>query len=183
MPSWEIQVNMEVYSSTLFTHLEEVLMIWLYSWVIVLIFERKNTVNGSAWSTRLAPCKGIHIRNSGNLLVRSSWNLGNFDGGIRDPGLWNPESTEWNPESRTVSDPLIWDNKAMLSPQIPRNFIYLGSVLIMSNEDGFLGYINKVRLGKIWGVFTYPTASRLKSRCITAASTSSVFLYGRSIGK
>ena len=35
LPSCEIQVNIEVYNSTFFTHLE-VLMIWLYSREIVL---------------------------------------------------------------------------------------------------------------------------------------------------
>ena len=44
LPSWEIQVNIEVYSSTFFTHLEEVLMIWLYSRVTVLdIWEEKDS--------------------------------------------------------------------------------------------------------------------------------------------
>ena len=43
LPSWEIQVNIEVYSSTFFTHLE-VLMIWLYSRVIVLdLWEEKDS--------------------------------------------------------------------------------------------------------------------------------------------
>ena len=46
--------------------------------------------------------QGSPIRNPGNFLACSIWNLGNFDGGIRDPGLWNPESKEWNPESGTV---------------------------------------------------------------------------------
>ena len=45
-------------------------------------------------------------------------NIGHFDGGIRDPRLWNPESTAWNPESGTVLNSLIWDDKAMLSPQM-----------------------------------------------------------------
>ena len=46
------------------------------------------------------------------------WNLGNFDGRIRDPGLWNPEFMEWNPESGTALNSLIWGDKAMLSPQM-----------------------------------------------------------------
>ena len=33
--------------------------------------------------------------------------LENFDGGIRDPGLSNPESMAWNPESGTVLNSLI----------------------------------------------------------------------------
>ena len=43
LPSWEIQVNIEVYSAIFFTHLE-VLMIWLYSRVIVLdLWEEKDS--------------------------------------------------------------------------------------------------------------------------------------------
>ena len=54
----------------------------------------------------------------GNYFACSIWNLGNFDGGIRDSGLRNPESTAWNPKSGTVLNSLIWDDKAMLSPQM-----------------------------------------------------------------
>ena len=62
--------------------------------------------------------QGNPIRNPGNFFACSIWNLGNFDEGIRDPGLWNPESTAWNPESGTVLNSIIWDDKAMLSPEV-----------------------------------------------------------------
>ena len=89
----------------------------------ILSSKREKTVNGFAWSPRLPPpCEGIQIRNSWNIFAFGIWNLGNFDRGIRDPGLWNPESTAWNPESRTVLDSLTWGDKAMLSPQMPRDW-------------------------------------------------------------
>ena len=77
------------------------------------------------------------------------WNLGNIDGRIRDPELWNRESTAWNPESGTFLNSLIWDDKAMLSPQMLGEtgihscpyFIHLGSVI--SDEDCSLGGILK----------------------------------------
>ena len=31
--------------------------------------------------------------------------------GIRNPQTWNPESTAWNPESRTLLDYLTWGNQ------------------------------------------------------------------------
>ena len=88
LPCWEIPVNIEVYSSTFFTNLE-VLMIWLYSRVIVLDLLEEKTVNGFAWSPRLAPCKGIQVRNPGNFFACWIWNIGHFDGGIRDPRLFH----------------------------------------------------------------------------------------------
>ena len=77
-------------------------------------------------------------------------NRGIFDGGIRDPGLWNSES---GVESR-----IHWGlfciplngatEKAMLSPQIRRNwnslmtlYLYLGSRI--SSEGGFRGDVDK----------------------------------------
>ena len=39
---WEIPVNIQVYSSTFFTHLE-VLMIWLYSRVLIVLWEEKDS--------------------------------------------------------------------------------------------------------------------------------------------
>ena len=60
----------------------------------------KKTVNGVAWSPKPAPFKGIQIWNPGNFSSCLIWNLENFDGGIRDPRLWNPESTAWNPDPR-----------------------------------------------------------------------------------
>ena len=77
-------------------------------------------------------------------MLVDGWNIRNFDGGIRDPRIWNPESTALKPESRTVLYSIIWGDKAMLSPQM---FTYLGSVI--SNEDGSRRDINKVRPGKV----------------------------------
>ena len=75
------------------------------------------------------------------------WYLGNFDGGIRHPGFWNPESTAWNPESVTVLDSLIWGQGDALTTDARRNwnslmtlfFLYLGGVI--SDEDGSRGDI------------------------------------------
>ena len=83
------------------------------------------------------------------------WNLEswNFDGGIQDPGLWNPKS-------RTTLYSLTWGRQGdALTPEATEmefidDFISLGSVI--GNEDG-------VRL------VYHSTANRLKSSCVTAA--------------
>ena len=59
-------------------------------------------------SAVFAPCKGIWIPESRNLLLLESWIRGNFAYGIRNSGLWNPEyssrfrnhTNDWNPESK-----------------------------------------------------------------------------------
>ena len=86
-------------------------------------------------------------RKSFCLLNPEYWN---FDGRIRDPRLWNPESTAYNPESRTVLYSLTWGNKVMRSPHMPgrRNWNSLmtlfiwAAVLVMKMALG--GDINKV---------------------------------------
>ena len=40
------------------------------------------------------------------LKQKKIWNPALF--GIRNPLSWNPESTGWNPESKTVMDSLTW---------------------------------------------------------------------------
>ena len=141
LPCWEIQVNIEVYSSTFFTH-PEVLMIWLYSRVIVLDHSEEKD---SKWICLRLKARAMQ-RNpnpeSRKFFACWIWNLGNFDGGIRDPGLWNSESTglSWTP---------LYGATRRCSPQIPEEtgihcwlyFIYLGSVI--SGEDGSRGDILK----------------------------------------
>ena len=104
LPSWEIQVNIEVYSSTFFAHLE-VLMIWLYSRVIVLDLWDEKDGKWICLKLKARAMQGNPIRNPGNLFGCSIWNLGNFDEGIgilgfgiRIPrrGIQNPELS-WIP--------------------------------------------------------------------------------------
>ena len=89
----------------------------------------------------LAPCKGIRIPESTNFSLLKSRILGfrirnpslgiqnptekkkkelaekkKKNGspaflGIRNPLSWNPESTVWNPESKTVTDSLTWGER------------------------------------------------------------------------
>ena len=76
-------------------------------------------------------------------------NLGIFDGGIRDPGLWNsnPRHRIQNPGLSCI--PLNGaTEKAMLSPQISRNWnslmtLYLCLGSVNSNEGGFREDVNK----------------------------------------
>jgi len=45
--------------------------------------------------------------------------------GIRNPQTWNPESTAWNPESKTLLDNLTWGEK-YLRPELTRMAARLG---------------------------------------------------------
>ena len=99
LPSWEIQVNIEVYSATLFSHLE-VLMIWLYSRVIVLdLWEEKDS------KTDLPEAQGSrHARESKSgipeifLLVESGiLEILMEEFGILSFGILNPRRRIQNP--------------------------------------------------------------------------------------
>ena len=95
-------------------------------------------------------------------------NLGIFDGGIRDPGLWNPESTWGRIQNQGRSCiPLNGaTEKAMLSPQVSRDwnllmtfYLYLCSVI--STEGGFRGDVNEQ--GHLTTVFSKISVRRTKT--------------------
>ena len=60
--------------------------------------------------------------------------------GIRNLQTWNPESTAWNPESKTLLDYLTWGEKymaLMLKGHCHVIFLFLSSLLI-ENETWYL---------------------------------------------
>ena len=52
-----------------------------------------------------------------------NWNPALF--GIQNPLYWNPESTEWNPESKNVLDSLTWGEGHTQPPSIIVNYFSL----------------------------------------------------------
>ena len=104
LPSWEIQANIEVYSSTFFTHLE-VLMIWLYSRVIFLdLWEEKD----SKWIC-LKP-KAQAMQENPNPESRKFFcllNLQSWKFWFRNSGSWALESGIHGVESR-IHDCLVF---------------------------------------------------------------------------
>ena len=104
------------------------------------------------------PREEFQIRNPWNIFACGIWNLGNFDRRIRGPGLWNPESTAWNPESRTVLDSLTWGDKPMLSPQMPRDWNLL--------------MIYWWQIKNSWKISPYKAQLRLTFRILCTSGTS-----------
>ena len=55
--------------------------------------------------------------------------------GIRNPQTWNPESTAWNPESRTLLDYLTWgDTTVGFGDYIPHK-IPLQSIKLINTSE------------------------------------------------
>ena len=63
--------------------------------------------------------------------------------GIRNPQTWNPESTAWNPESKTLLDYLTWGELNPLNPSFPsHSSLYL---LILAEPAKWGAVIHKQR--------------------------------------
>ena len=105
--------------------------------------KKKTDVEGKCHDP-FAPCKEIRIPESMKFLLVESGILGfgiqNTAVGIRNPtedwnpesrfhwqrlysSTWNPESTAWNPESKTVLDSLTWVKSSPNVFQLPRRRI------------------------------------------------------------
>ena len=68
-----------------------------------------------------------HNRNpESRLLVTES---GIHGCGIRNPQTWNPESTAWNPESKTLLDYLTWGEKELLRLVFTSDGVVVGVVI------------------------------------------------------
>ena len=91
--SWLLQVSKEVKRNN----------------IILRICGRNNDSNFEDQLHVVETIKGWLERESG------FWNLRIFACGIRNPGFWNPESTTWNPESKTVLDSLTFRASWLIS--------------------------------------------------------------------